>query len=149
MPDCFANSVRALERLDHQVVGDVAREAEVDGRVDERLHDEEHVGRAGAADRGGHGDQLLVVDLELGAEGPEQRRRLLALVLGGLGRRVPDGHAFAQLRRRVGHAADDLVVAEDAGQGRRRGAGEHAQDQLPASQVRPDLATRRGRASAA
>ena len=72
----------ALERLDDEVVGDVAREAEVDGRVDQRLHDEEHVGRAGARDRGRHRDPLLVLDLELRAERAEQRLRLGALVLG-------------------------------------------------------------------
>ena len=131
---------RALERLDHQVVGDVAREAEVDGRVDERLHDEEDVGRAGTAHRGRHRDHLLVVDLELGAQRPEERRRLLALRVGRLGRRVPDRHALAEAGRRVGHAADDLVVAEDAGEGGRRGAGQDAQDELPAAQVRTDLA---------
>ena len=56
----------ALERLDHQVVRDVAREAQVHGRVDERLHDQEHIGRPGPADRRGHGHELLVLDLDLG-----------------------------------------------------------------------------------
>ena len=51
----------------------------MDGGVDERLHDEEDVGRAGAGDRGRHRDHLLVVDLELVAERAEQRRRLGAL----------------------------------------------------------------------
>ena len=69
----------ALERLDHEVVRHVAREAEVDGRVDQRLHDQEDVGRTGAADRGGHGDELLVVDLELHSEAAEQDARLVAL----------------------------------------------------------------------
>ena len=34
--------------VDDEIVRDVARKAEVDRRVDEGLHDEEHVGRAGA-----------------------------------------------------------------------------------------------------
>ena len=65
-PRLLGEERRALERLDDEVVGDVAREAEVDGRVDERLHDEEDVRRAGAGHRRGHRDELLVVDLELG-----------------------------------------------------------------------------------
>ena len=44
----------AEQRLRHQVVGKVAREAEVDAGVDERLHDREQVGRAGPRQRGGH-----------------------------------------------------------------------------------------------
>ena len=62
----------ALERLDDQVVGDVAREAEVDRGVDERLHDQEDVGRAGAADGGGHRHELLVVDLQLAPRLPSR-----------------------------------------------------------------------------
>ena len=70
---------RALERLDDEVVGDVAREAEVDGGVDERLHDEEDVGRAGAATR-------------RSPSRPSSRRRPRA---GGRGRRAarPPGRA--------------------------------------------------------
>ena len=130
----------ALERLDHEVVGDVAREAEVDRRVDQRLHDEEHVGGAGAADGGRHRDHLLVVDLELDAERAEQRRRLLPLLRGRLGRRVPDRHALAEPGRRVGHRPDDLVVAERPDQRRRRRPGDDRQHELAAPQVRPDLA---------
>ena len=80
MPDCLAKRVRALERLDHEVVGDVAREAEVDGGVDERLHDQEDVGRAGPGDGRGHRHHLLVVDLELVPEGAEQGGGLGALL---------------------------------------------------------------------
>ena len=58
----------ALEGLDDEVVGDVAREAEMDGGVDHRLHHQEHVGGPGARDRGRHRDPLLVLDLELRAE---------------------------------------------------------------------------------
>ena len=61
---------------------------------------------------GRHRDPLLVLDLELRAERAEQRPRLVALVGGRRGRRVPDGHAVADAGRRVGHRADDLVVAE-------------------------------------
>ena len=139
-PGLLGEQRRALERLDDEVVRDVAREAEVDGRVDERLHDEEHVGRAGAADRGRHRDHLLVVDLELEAERTEQGGGLRPLLVGRLGRGVPDRHALAEAGRRVGHAAHDLVVAEDAGQGRGRGPGQDAQHELAAAQVRADLA---------
>ena len=131
---------RPFERLDHEVVGDVSREAKVHGRVDERLHDEEDVGRPGPADRGGHRDHLLVVDLELEAERPEQCGRLGALRLGRLGGGVPDRHALAEAGGRIRHAADHLVVPEDPGEGRGRGAGEDAQDQLAAAQVGTDLA---------
>ena len=141
IPDCLAKSGRALERLDDQVVGDVAREAEMDGRVDERLHHQEHVGRAGAADRGRHGDHLLVVDLEL-----VRRARRAGRRPGPAARRSSPGVAYQTVMplpepgRRVGHAPDDLVVAEDAGQGRGRGAGQDAEDELAAAQVRADLA---------
>ena len=54
------------------------------GGVDERLHDEEHVRRAGAGNGRGHGHELLVVDLDLFAEAGQQCRRLRALVLGRL-----------------------------------------------------------------
>src|SRR5215210_4057292 len=42
-PRLLGEDGAALERLDDEVVRDVAREAEVDGSVDQRLHDEEHV----------------------------------------------------------------------------------------------------------
>ncbi len=131
----------ALERLDDQVVGDVAREAEVDGGVDQRFHDQEDVGRAGAADGGGHGDQLLVVDLHLLAQRAEQYLRLLSLRLGDLGRGVPDGHAPTELRRRVGHAAHDLAVAQSVGQRLRAGAGDDADHELPLAQAAGQLAS--------
>ena len=104
----------ALERLDHEVVGDVAREAEMDGRVDQGLHHQEDVGRARPADRGGHGHELLVVDLELGPQGLQQRARLAALLLGGVRGGEPDGHPAAQAGGRVGHAPDDPAMAEEA-----------------------------------
>ena len=140
IPDCLAKTRRALERLDHEVVRDVAREAEVDGGVDQRLHHQEDVGRPGARHRGGHRHHLLVVDLDLVAERSEQRGGLGALLGRRLRRGVPHGHPAAEAGRRVGHAPDDLVVAEDAGQGRGRRAGQHAQDELAARQVRADLA---------
>ena len=118
----------------------MAREAEVDGRVDQRLHHEEDVGRAGPGDRGRHGDEALVVDLDLVAEGREQRAGLLALRLGGLRGRVPDGHALAELGRRVGHAPDDLAVAEMAHQRPGRRAREDADHELARPQPTSDLA---------
>ena len=131
---------RALERLDHQVVGDVPREAEVDGRVDERLHDQEDVGRAGPGDRGGHRHELLVVDLELGAERLEERARLGPLLGGRLRGGVPDRHPATEPGRRVGHAPDDPAVAQVALEGRRGGPGDDRQDELVVAQVAADLA---------
>ena len=139
----------ALERLDDEVVGDVAREAEVDGRVDQGLHDQEDVGRAGPGDRGRHRDELLVVDLDLRAERAEQRAGLLALR-----RRTVSGVAYQtvmpapELGGRVGHAPDDLVVAEGADEGPRRRAGEDADDELarlePSANLAPDAARASG-----
>ena len=77
----------------------------MDGRVDERLHDQEHVRRAGAADGGRHGHELLVLDLELGAQAAGAAPRSASRwTRRDLWRGVPDGHAPAQLRGRVGHA---------------------------------------------
>ena len=118
----------------------MAREAEVDGGVDQRLHDQEDVRRAGARDGGRHGHHLLVVDLDLDAQGAEEVSRLLALLGARLRRRVPHRHPFAEASGRVGHCPDDLVVAERPDQGLRGRAGEDRQDDLAASQPRPDLA---------
>ena len=140
-PRLLREEGRSLQRLDDEIVRDVTWKPEVDGRVDERLHDQEDVRRAGTADRGGHSDHLLVIDFELDAEGAEQRGGLGALIVGRLGRGVPDGHALSEPRRGVWHATDHLVVAQDAGQGRGRGTGKHAQDELACPEVRADLAT--------
>ena len=139
----------ALERLDHQVVGDVAGKAEVHGGVDQGLHDQEDVGRAGPAHGGGHGHELLVVDLELRAERLEQGPGLGALLLGRLRRGVPDGHPATESSRRVGHAPDDPLVPEEALQGRGRGPGDDRQDELPGPQRPAQLGARPGRASGA
>ena len=56
---------RPLDRLQHEIMREVAREAEVHGAVDQSLHHQEHVGWAGAADRGRHRDEALVADLKL------------------------------------------------------------------------------------
>ena len=63
-----------------------------------------------------------------------------ALLGGRLRRRVPHGHARADAGGRVRHRPDDLVVAEDGRERRRRRAGEHAQDELAAAEMRADLA---------
>ena len=112
----------------------------MDGRVDEGLHHEEHVRRAGAGHGRGHGHELLVVDLDLGPEAAQQRRCLHPLVLGCLRGRIPDRHPLAEPGRRVRHRAHHLVVAKDADEGRGGRSGQHRQDELPALQVRPDLA---------
>ena len=121
----------ALEGLDHEVMGDVAREAEVHRGVDQRLHDQEHVRRAGAAHGGRHRDGLLVVDLDLVAQRPQQGAGLSALVAVVSGRGVPDRHAPSEAGGRVGHAPDDLVVAQDAGQAARGGAGHDRSTSCP------------------
>ena len=140
----------ALERLDDEVVGDVAREAEVDGRVDERLHDEEDVGRAGAA-------------RPRSPSRPSSRRRPRA---GRRGRRAgpPPGRAAPSVVSGVAYQTV-MPLPRRAGvfgmlrttwswpsvpiEGRRRRAGEDAQDELAAAQVRADLAADLGRASGA
>ncbi len=123
-----------LQCLDHEVVGDVAREAQVDRRVDERLHDQEDVCGAGPADGGRHGDELLVVDRELQSQRAEERAGLRALELAHLRRRVPDGHPATQLSGRVGHAPHQLPVPQDITQRSRRGPGDDADHELPAAQ---------------
>ena len=148
-PGLAGEQRRALERLDDEVVRDVAGEAEMDGRVDERLHHEEHVCRAGAAHGGRHRHHLLVVDLELEAERTEEGGGLGPLLVGGLGSGIPDRHALAEASRRVRHAAHHLVVAEDAGEGRGRGPRQNAQHELAAAEVRPDVVADLARASGA
>ena len=129
-PARLGEGCAALERLDDQIVGDVAREAQMDGRVDERLHDQEHVRRPGAADGGRHGHELLVLDLELVTQAAEERRGLRALWLADRRRGVPHGHPLAQLGRCVGHGTHERLVAEDVGERPRGGAGDDADDQL-------------------
>ena len=130
----------ALEGLDHEIVRDVAGEPEMDGRVDQRLHHQEHVGRAGAGDGGRHRDPLLVLDLELRAERGEHRLRLRALIRRGGGRRVPDRHPGADAGGRVGHRSHDLVMAERREQRGGRRPGEHREHELARPEARPDLA---------
>src|SRR5467141_4190162 len=56
------------------------REAEVHAGVDERLHQQEHVRRSGAGERGRHVDHALLLDLDLLAERAEDRLRAVALI---------------------------------------------------------------------
>jgi len=51
----------------------------MDGCVDQGLHHQEDIGRAGPADRGGHRHELLVIDLQLDAQGLEKGPGLGAL----------------------------------------------------------------------
>ena len=140
MPDCLAKSVDPSSVSITRSWAMWRGKPEVHGRVDERLHDEEHVGRAGAGHGGRHRDHLLVVDLELGAEAAQQRRRLRALVLGRLGRGVPDGHPLAR--------AGPACWASSARPGRARGSRSgpsSSRRRAPTgragrAQVRPDLA---------
>src|SRR6202171_6132787 len=57
-----------LDCFEDKVVREVARKGEAHRAVDERLHHDEDVGRAGAADRGRHRDEALVAHLTLVAE---------------------------------------------------------------------------------
>src|SRR4051812_47596324 len=110
-------------------------------RVDERLHDEEDIGWACAADGGGHGHELLVVDLKLLAERPEQDSRLVALRIRHFRSAVPDRHALTELRRSVWHTTHDLTVIERIAQGLGRGAGDDADEQLAVAQRPAQLAS--------
>ena len=129
----------ALERLDDQVVRDVAREAQVHGGIDERFHDQEHVGRACAADGRGHGHELLVLDLELAPRLPQERARLVALLA------VTSGVAY-QTVMPLPSCAGVLGMLRTIGDGEhvaqrgRGGAGEDADDQLPVAHRRRQLA---------
>ena len=96
------------------IVGDVTREAEMDGRIDQRFHHEEDVGGAGPGHGRGPRHELLVVHFQLRTKRPEQGSGLGTLLLGRLRRGVPDRHPLAEAGGRVGHAPDDLVVAEEA-----------------------------------
>ena len=79
VPEAFAKSVLPSSVSMTRSCAMWRGKPEVDRGVDERLHDEEHVRRPGAAHRGRHRDELLVLDLELGAERAEERGGLLAL----------------------------------------------------------------------
>jgi hypothetical protein len=116
----------------------------VDGRIDERFHDEEHIGRAGPETAVAIATNFSSSTLELGPERAEQGARLGALLGGRLRRRVPDGHPPTQPGRRVGHAPDDLAVAEEPLEGGRRGPRDHRQDELAGVQMRLQLATDAG-----
>jgi len=97
--------------LYHQPLGDGPREAHVHTSVNQRLHEQEDVGRAGAAERRRHVEILLVLDEHLFAHRLQDLHGLLALRVGhGAGAR-PHRDALADLRRRVGHHAHDVLVA--------------------------------------
>ncbi|MFN8630092.1 MAG: hypothetical protein U0838_07115 [Chloroflexota bacterium] len=138
--DCFAKRVDPSSVSITGVVRNVARKPEMDGRVhDQRLHDKEHVRGARAGHGGRHGDPLLVLHLQLGAEG---ERSALAWprcsVVAGIAYQTV---MPAPMRAGVDleHRADDLVVAEG-----RAGAADWASEPTERPQywqVRPDLAT--------
>jgi len=81
----------------------------------------------------------LVVDLDLVAKCLKDGARLGPLICAGLGRRVPNGHALAKPRRRIGHAADDLAMAESACQRSSGRPGKDRQDQLTGPEHRGQL----------
>ena len=87
-----------------------------------------------------HRHEPLVVDLELGPEGAQDRARLGALLGGRLGRRVPDRHPAAEPGRRVRHAPHDPAMAEEPLERGGRGAGDDRQDELLVAEVGLELA---------
>src|SRR5919204_2010179 len=90
----------------------VARKTKVYGAVDQRLHHQKDIGRPRPTDGRGHGYEPFITNLELMPERTEESFRLLALNLGGLGRRIPNVDALADLGRGVWHHSDDRGVAK-------------------------------------
>ena len=120
----------ADERGDDEVVRQLAREAGVHAGIDEGLHHREEVGRARAGERGGHGDELLVVDLTLLPERAERGPRQIALGRGAGRRRGPHGDALPNLRRGVRHGSHDGGMREAGREAAERGAGDDREDHL-------------------
>jgi hypothetical protein len=112
--------------------------------VDERLHQQEHVRRSRAGERGRHIDHALVLDLDLLAERAEDRLRAVALVAVDARRGAPGGDAHADLRRRVGHRAHDRRVVEALAQHGERRARDDRQHELIGAQLSAQLAEHRG-----
>ena len=81
-------------------------------RVNHRLHDQQHVGRSGAAKRGRHVQVALVVDLDSLVQRAQYGLRLLKLLLRDPARGLPHRNPFRNLARCVGHRADYRGVAQ-------------------------------------
>src|SRR5919201_2512667 len=90
----------------------VTRKTKVYRAVNQRLHHQKDIGRPRPTDGRGHGHEPFITNLELMPEGAEESFCLLPLNLRGLGSRVPDVDALADLGRGVWHHPDDGRVAE-------------------------------------
>ena len=99
------------------------------GGVDQRLHQQEHVGRPGAADGGRHVEEALGLDVELAPERADDGPRLLALRRRHLRRGRPHRHALADLGRRIGHGPHDGPVPRPGRERFDGGAGHDRQQQ--------------------
>ena len=83
--------------------------------VDQRLHQQEDIGRSAATDGGRPVEKPFVSNVELLPERTQNSARLLPL---GVRHRVgsgPDGHPFTDLCRGVGHRPDDRRVPQARG----------------------------------
>ncbi len=127
----------------HELLRDTPRESEMHARVDERLHQQEDVGRTGAGERGRHVDHALLLDLDLLAERAEDRLRAVALIALDARGRAPRGDAHPDLRRRVRHRAHDRRVVEALAQHRERRAGHDGDNELIGAQLPAHLAKHR------
>ncbi len=80
--------------------------------VDERLHEQEHIGRTGTGEGRRHIDLRLLGDLELFAQRAEDRFRAGLVIALHRRARAPHRDAHPDLRGRVRHRADDDGVLE-------------------------------------
>ena len=80
--------------------------------VDERFHEEENVRGAAATQRRRHIQQALIFDSDFLPQRAEQGARPAAFALKHSGTRQPDGDALPDLRRCIGHRADDALRAQ-------------------------------------
>ena len=141
IPDCLVSSVDPSSVSITRSWATWRGKPEMDGGVDKRFHDEEDVRRAGAGYGGGHGHELLVVDFDLGAEAAQA-----APPPAPAGpRSSPGSRTRPSSPSRDGPAywassAPTWSWPRIPTRAFGRRTGQHRQDELPALQVRPDLA---------
>ena len=117
-----------LDSRKDKLLRDAAREAKVDSGVDQRLHEQEDVRRAGARNRGRHVDEVLIVDEDLLPERTEDRASLSPMGVVGRLRGAPHRDALPDLGRRVRHGSHGDLVTEsvrDRAQRNARDDGDH------------------------
>ena len=117
-----------LDRRQDQLLRDAAREAKVDSGVDQRLHEQKDIRRAGARNRGRHVDEVLVVDEHLFAERTEDRVSLSPMGVAGRLRGAPHRDAPSDLGRRVRHGSHGDLVADSVRDRAKRYARDDGQD---------------------